>query len=121
MGTDELYPPARLTAARRATAAAGLDALLLSPGSDLRYLTGYDAHAGERLTLLVLPAEGEPTLIVPTLERPAAEASPAPATGVRIVEHADGTDPYPLVTTALGGPASPGAGLSKPGEYAPAL
>ncbi|RIV37405.1 M24 family metallopeptidase [Micromonospora radicis] len=106
MGTDELYPPRRLAAAQRATAAAGLDALLLSPGSDLRYLTGYDAHAGERLTLLVLPAEGEPTLIVPTLERPAAEASPAPATGVRVVDHADGTDPYPLVAAALGGPVA---------------
>ncbi|MEU4780289.1 Xaa-Pro peptidase family protein [Micromonospora sp. NPDC023633] len=103
MGFEELYPPQRLAAAQRATAAAGLDALLLSPGSDLRYLTGYDAHAGERLTCLVLPAEGEPTLVVPTLERPAAEASPAPATGVRIVDHADGTDPYPLVTAALGG------------------
>ncbi|MBQ0897573.1 aminopeptidase P family protein [Micromonospora sp. U56] len=106
MGTAELYPPDRLAAARRATAAAGLDALLLTPGSDLRYLTGYDAHAGERLTCLLLPAEGEPTLIVPALERPAAEASPAPATGVRIVDHADGTDPYPLVTAALGGPVA---------------
>ncbi|MEU5942858.1 Xaa-Pro peptidase family protein [Micromonospora sp. NPDC047548] len=106
MGNDELYPPDRLAAARHATAAAGLDVLLLTPGSDLRYLTGYDAHAGERLTCLVLPAEGEPTLIVPTLERPAAEASPAPATGVRIVDHADGTDPYPLVTAALGGPVA---------------
>ncbi|MDG4758076.1 Xaa-Pro peptidase family protein [Micromonospora sp. WMMD710] len=102
MGTDELYPPDRLSAARRATAAAGLDALLLTPGSDLRYLTGYDAHAGERLTCLVLPAEGEPTLIVPRLERPAAEA--APNTGVRIVDHPDGTDPYPLVVAALDGP-----------------
>ncbi|MEV1160124.1 Xaa-Pro peptidase family protein [Micromonospora chokoriensis] len=106
MGTDELYPPDRLTAAQRATAAAGLDALLLTPGSDLRYLTGYDAHAGERLTCLVLPAEGEPTLIVPRLERPAAEASPAPATGVRIVDHVDGTDPYPLVTAGLDGPVA---------------
>ncbi|MGW4683034.1 M24 family metallopeptidase [Micromonospora taraxaci] len=106
MGTDELYPPDRLIAAQRATAAAGLDALLLTPGSDLRYLTGYDAHAGERLTCLVLPAEGEPTLIVPRLERPAAEASPAPATGVRIVDHVDGTDPYPLVVAALDGPVA---------------
>ncbi|WP_200215738.1 M24 family metallopeptidase [Micromonospora coerulea] len=106
MGTDELYPADRLAAAQRATAAAGLDALLLTPGSDLRYLTGYDAHAGERLTCLVLPAEGEPTLIVPVLERPAAEASPASATGVRIVDHADGTDPYPLVRAALPGPAA---------------
>lgn len=106
MGSDELYPPRRLADARRATAAAGLDALLLTPGSDLRYLTGYDAHEGERLTCLVLPAQGEPTLIVPTLERPAAEASPAPATGVRIVDHADGTDPYPLLVAALGGPVA---------------
>ncbi|WP_406104191.1 M24 family metallopeptidase [Micromonospora globbae] len=106
MGTDALYPPERLAAARRATAAAGLSALLLTPGSDLRYLTGYDARVSERLTCLVLPVEGEPTLIVPTLERPAAEASPAPDTGVRIVDHADGTDPYPLVTAALGGPVA---------------
>ncbi|MFI7606338.1 M24 family metallopeptidase [Micromonospora sp. NPDC049366] len=104
MDLEALYPPDRLLDARRATAAAGLDALLLTPGSDLRYLTGYDARVGERLTCLVLPAEGEPTLIVPTLERPAAEASPAPATGVQIVDHADGTDPYPLVRKALGGP-----------------
>jgi Xaa-Pro aminopeptidase len=98
----------RLAAAGRATAAAGLDALLITPGADLRYLTGYDAHQLERLTCLVLPASPSPTdgaepatLIVPTLERPAAEASPAPGTGVRIVDHADGTDPYPLVAAAL--------------------
>jgi len=98
-----LFPPQRVRDAQAATAAAGLGALLLSPGADLRYLTGYDAHQLERLTLLVLPAEGEPTLIVPTLERPAAEASPASATGVRIVDHPDGTDPYPLVRQALNG------------------
>lgn len=96
----------RLAAARRATAAAGLDALLLPPGSDLRYLTGYAAHALERLTLLVLPADGEPTLIVPTLERPAAEATPAADIGIRIVDHPDGADPYPLVVRALGGAAA---------------
>ncbi|MEE6259947.1 M24 family metallopeptidase [Plantactinospora sonchi] len=104
MGYDDLYPPQRLAAAQRAAAEAGLDALLISPGSDLRYLTGYHAHAQERLTLLVLPAYGEPTLVVPALERPAAEASPAPRTGVRIVDHPDGGDPYPLVVRALDGP-----------------
>ncbi|HEY2947677.1 MAG TPA: Xaa-Pro peptidase family protein [Micromonosporaceae bacterium] len=103
MLTEELYPPRRLADARRATAAAGLDALLITPGADLRYLTGYHAHEFERLTCLVLPAEGEATLIVPRLERPAAEASPAPGTGVHLRDHADGTDPYPLVRAALGG------------------
>ncbi|MGC4892883.1 M24 family metallopeptidase [Micromonospora sp. DT31] len=102
MGIDDLYPAGRLAEARRATAAAGLDALLLTPGSDLRYLTGYDARAGERLTCLVLPVEGDPTLIVPVLERPDAEA--APGRGYRIVDHADGVDPWPLVRAALPGP-----------------
>jgi Xaa-Pro aminopeptidase len=100
--TEELYPPRRLADAQHAAADAGFDALLITPGADLRYLTGYHAKALERLTCLVLPAEGEPTLIVPRLERPAAEASPAPGTGVRIRDHADGTDPYPLVRKALG-------------------
>jgi Xaa-Pro aminopeptidase len=106
VGYENLYSPERLEAAQRATAEAGLDALLIPPGSDLRYLTGYHAHALERLTCLVLPAQGEPTLLVPTLERPAAEASPAPRTGVRIVDHPDGVDPYPLVVRALGGPVA---------------
>ena len=99
--TAELFTPARLAAAQAATAQAGLDALLLTPSADLQYLTGYAAHPLERLTCLVLPAEGPITLIVPKLERPAAEASPAPGTGVTIVDHADGTDPYPLVIAAL--------------------
>lgn len=106
-----LYPPQRLADAQRATAETGLDALLVTPGSDLRYLTGYHAHVLERLTCLVLPATGEATLIVPRLERPAAEASPAPATGVRIVDHVDGSDPYPLVVKALNGPVA-AVGLS---------
>lgn len=104
MTTSDLYPADRLTAAQAALRSARLDALLITPSADLRYLTGYAAHPLERLTCLVLPAAGPATLIVPTLERPAAEASPAPGTGVRIVDHADGTDPYPLVRQALGRP-----------------
>jgi Xaa-Pro aminopeptidase len=97
----DLYPPQRLAAAQRATASAGLAALLVTPGADLRYLTGYQAKPSERLTCLVLPVDGEATLVVPRLERPAAEASPAPATGVRIVDYPDGSQPYPLVVAAL--------------------
>ena len=108
---EDLYPPGRLAAAQRATVAAGLSALLIPPGADLRYLTGYAALPLERLTCLVLPAAGEPTLVVPRLERPAAEASPAPGTGLRIVDHPDGADPYPLVVEALGGAAAGTVGL----------
>ena len=69
---SELYPRDRIGRAQDATAQAGLDALLLTPGADLRYLTGYDAVPLERLTCLVLPADGDPVLVVPLLERPAA-------------------------------------------------
>jgi Xaa-Pro aminopeptidase len=55
-------------------AADGLDALLIGVGPDLDYLTGYRAMPLERLTMLVIPARGEPTLTVPRLEEPAAEA-----------------------------------------------
>lgn len=99
----------RLGDAQRAAVAAGLDGLLVSPGADLRYLTGYHAHQLERLTLLVLPAEGPATLIVPRLERPAAEAS---GTTVTIVDHVDGGDPYPLVAAALAGTPGKILGLS---------
>ncbi len=79
----ELYPAARIGEVRDATAAAGLDALLLTPGPDLRYVTGYDAHESERLTCLVMPADGDPLLVVPRLELRAALASPAGGLGAR--------------------------------------
>jgi len=47
-----------------------VDALLLSLGADLPWLSGYQAMPLERLTMLVLPAEGEATLVVPRLEEP---------------------------------------------------
>ena len=51
-------------------AAQGVDVLLLSVGPDLPYLTGYEAMPLERLTMLVVPRDGEATLVVPRLEAP---------------------------------------------------
>jgi Xaa-Pro aminopeptidase len=48
----------------------GVGALLLSHGADLPWLTGYEAMPLERLTVLVLPLVGDPTLVVPGLEAP---------------------------------------------------
>jgi Xaa-Pro aminopeptidase len=45
-----------------------VDALLLSVGADLPYFTGYRAMPLERLTMLVVPCDGMPTLVVPQLE-----------------------------------------------------
>lgn len=92
----------RLARARDGLAQAGLDALLVTPGADLRYLTGYDALPLERLTCLVLPAIGEPCLLVPALEELAAHASPISRLGVQIVPWQETEDPVVLVTKILG-------------------
>ena len=60
----------RLQRAQNELARQGVDLLLVGPSSDLRYLTGYDAHLSERLNLLVLPREGDPAFVLPTLEAP---------------------------------------------------
>ncbi|MFG2304323.1 M24 family metallopeptidase [Actinacidiphila glaucinigra] len=96
-----LYPPERLELARKAAADAGLDALLVSPGPDLRYLTGYHAHLTERLVCLALPVLGDPFLVVPHLEKPGAEASPLGALGVDVVGWGETEDPYALVAGRL--------------------
>ena len=60
----------RLERARRSMRAQGVDVALLSLGLDLPYLTGYNAMPLERLTMLVLPADGPATMVVPALEAP---------------------------------------------------
>jgi Xaa-Pro aminopeptidase len=98
-----LYPPERLALVQQATAEAGLGAVFLTPGPDLRYVTGYDAHQLERLTCLVVPAASDPFLVVPRLELPAAQASPAGALGVEMVAWDETEDPYALVAARLPG------------------
>jgi len=80
---------------------AGLDGILVTPGPDLVWLTGYQPTAiTERLTMLFLTPDREPTLLVPTLERPDAEAAEgAPAT--TLVDWPDGADPYVVAAPFL--------------------
>ena len=46
----------------------GLDALVLCTDANITYYIGVHCALGERMALLVVPATGEPTLIVPRLE-----------------------------------------------------
>ena len=48
----------------------GIDVAVFGPSADLFYLTGFEAHDSERLNLLIVPVEGTPKLVVPTLEAP---------------------------------------------------
>ncbi|MGQ0833031.1 MAG: M24 family metallopeptidase [Microthrixaceae bacterium] len=66
----------RLARTRAAMAVLDVDAVLLSVGADLPYLTGYEAMPLERLTMLVLPRDGDATLVVPRLEAPRVQERP---------------------------------------------
>jgi Xaa-Pro aminopeptidase len=104
----DLYPAARLELVRDSVRNAGLDAVLLTPGPDLRYVTGYDAKQLERLTCLAVPAHGDPALFVPRLELPAAQASPAGSLGLEILPWEETADPFAMVAARLGNAAAVG-------------
>ena len=101
-----LYPTERLAQVAGAVRESGLDALLLTPGPDLRYVTGYDAKQLERLTCLAVPADSDPFLLVPALELKAAQASPAGALDLEILTWGETADPFAMVSAALGNPRS---------------
>jgi D-alanyl-D-alanine dipeptidase len=91
---------ARMERAARSAAEAGLAGLLVAPGPDLVWLTGYAPTAvTERLTLLVLAPGQDPVLVVPTLEAPDA-AKAAGASALTLRDWTDGKDPY-AATAAL--------------------
>ena len=93
----------RLKRAQQLVSANGLDAILVTPGPDLRYLTGYDAVPLERLTCLVVPATGAASVVVPLLEQAAATASPIGAAGLQVHPWGESEDPYALVAALLPG------------------
>ena len=96
-GTGALVTVDRVHAAREFAAAAGVDLLVLTPGSDLRYLSGYAAHAMERLTALAVPRQGEPFLVVPRLEAPMVDASPAGGLGLELLAWDETDDAFALL------------------------
>jgi len=75
--TSESTFLSRLERARAEMARTGVDAMILSLGHDLPYLTGYLAMPLERLTLLVLPRSGTASLIIPRLEAPRVQEMPS--------------------------------------------
>jgi Xaa-Pro aminopeptidase len=93
----------RIAAARSATDKAGLAGLVITPGYDLRYLLGSRAQTFERLTALVLPVSGEPTVVLPRLELASLRQSAVTDLGLTVRHWVDGDDPYQLVAAALGG------------------
>ena len=90
---------ARLERVRGRMAELGVDALLLSLGADLPWLTGYEAMPLERLTMLVLPVDAEATLVVPGSRRPGWRSMPE---RLRAAPWSENEDPVALVAGLVG-------------------
>lgn len=92
----------RLAATAAAAKDAGLAGVIITPGYDMRYLIGSRAQTFERLTALVIPAEGPVSIVVPHLELAALKESVVFELGLTVCDWVDGDNPYLLVAAALG-------------------
>jgi Xaa-Pro dipeptidase len=94
----------RLERLRRAAQSQGAGAVVVSPGSDLRYLLGVAGESYERLTCLVVPADVEdaPVFVAPALEYAGLGHLPLAELGVEVRTWVDGEDPYALAVGGLG-------------------
>jgi Xaa-Pro aminopeptidase len=92
----------RLDRAVAEAADRGLDALLVSPSVDYAYLLGYSPTLRERLTCLILPVHGDPTLVLPRLEGQLARDQLGPmAEQIALLEWRDGEDASKIVRAIL--------------------
>ena len=91
---------ARMDRCRRLLAASDIDVLLVSIGADLPYLTGYTAPHTERMTMAVIPRDGDAALVVPRLEAPRVESRPDV---IEVVAWDETDDPVALVARLAAG------------------
>lgn len=104
---DATVYASRLDRVRAAMTEQGVDVTLVSVGHDLPYLTGYLAMPLERVTMLVLPRDGEATLVVPELEAPRVVEQPGAFT---VRPWSETSDPIALIAELAGSPATAAIG-----------
>jgi Xaa-Pro aminopeptidase len=97
----------RINRARARMHEADIDVLLISVGRDLPYLTGYEAMPLERLTMLVVPRDGDATLVVPKLEAPRVVVRPDV---FKLLPWNETEDPVAVVAGLVGRPRTAAIG-----------
>jgi Xaa-Pro dipeptidase len=90
---------ARLAAARRRLVDAGLDALVLGPGSSLAYFTGAQWGLSERFLGCVVTRSGDPVWVTPAFEEKRAREQIRVGSDVRAWQ--EDQSPFALVSAAL--------------------
>ncbi len=97
----------RLARVRAEMGEQGVDVLLVSVGHDLPYLTGYEAMPLERLTMLVVPRDGDATLLIPALEAPRVVEQPG---AFDLHPWGETEDPIAIVAGLVGAAGQVGVG-----------
>ena len=93
----------RLGRLRDHATGAGVAAVVITPGSDLRYLLGIAGSSFERLTALVVPSDPEfpAVLVAPALEFAGLSHLPLDDLGVEVRTWVDGEDAHALALAGL--------------------
>ncbi len=88
---------ARVRRLQKLMGAEGVDAVVLTAGSDMPYFTGYTAMPLERITAFVVAQSGRPTMYVPKLEAPRVEPG-----DFEILPWEETDHPIEMISSALG-------------------
>lgn len=94
-----------------------LDALVFGTGSDLQYLIGSSVSSHERLTALVITADGASTLVLPAVERGETANCAVGDLDVEVVLWEDGQDAHHIVANLIAGAATIGIGASLTADH----
>lgn len=97
---SEIYRE-RLERAQNLAGQAGVDALIIGTGADFAYLTGSWVSSHERLTALVIPAQGTIRLIAPGTDKTTLDESPVPHLGLDVVGWNDGENAHELAVSGI--------------------
>ena len=89
----------RVAKAQRLMQAAGIDALVIEPGSSMVYFTGVRWRRSERFTGAVIPAHGEIAIVTPYFEEPSVRESMTFGDDIRTWNEHE--NPFALVTGIL--------------------
>ncbi|MDK7047896.1 Xaa-Pro peptidase family protein [Corynebacterium sp. UMB0012] len=92
----------RLHAAQKAAADKGIDLLLIGTGPDFAYLTGSWVSSHERLTVLVVPQQGNAWIAAPNTDITDIKAAPVGELDVELRGWNDGENPYELALHGAG-------------------
>ena len=92
----------RLHAAQKAAADKGIDLLLIGTGPDFAYLTGSWVSSHERLTVLVVPQQGNAWIAAPNTDITDIKAAPVGELDVELRGWNDGENPYEFALRGAG-------------------